>query len=321
MIIPLPNLNYNSNTVTQKKDYIPPFEVLPSGKVVITLSSSLIGDLLECNRKFHFRHIELIELNGVLKENTPIDLGTYWHSLMEMHYKKGAPLNGPEDLLIRAKHRADPLFSLNDEGYDQVWKAYVHYCLFEELGTIPKLVPFSDKSIEVGFSEILEETENYVFILTGRIDFLGYETGNKVLSVVDHKLQMRQRELYSHSVQFRNYSMVTKAMQFITNYVRLTKVPSFERQRILFSELDHQRWKKRVIRFYKDILRLEDPTLGFNNLINGDDPSACGGKFGFKCQYTSICEPLEPMDSSFVQKIKQAYFHKVQGNVSWRNEE
>lgn len=326
MVIQIPQQNYLPKPISgSESKYIQPFALdEKTGKIVITLGSSQISDLRECKRKFHFRHVELIEINGTLRENSPLDLGTYWHSLMEAHYRKGVALTSSEMLRIRDKHSADPFFSLDSAGYAQVDRAYLSYTVQELLGSVKRITPMdAQKSVEVGFSEVLEETRDYVFILTGRIDLLGYESGSSILSAVDHKLQMRQRDLYSHSVQFRNYAMVTNVIQFIVNYVRLTKEPTFERSRIIFSPEDHRRWKLKLLDLYQSIfIVLSRPDLGgFNAFEEMENPTACGGKFGYSCQYTKICEPLEEMNSTFVQRIKAAHYHKVDGHLSWSQNE
>ncbi len=326
MEILIPLQNYNPSTPKPEREYIPPFAVNEDGKIVITLSSSQISDLLECERKFYLRQVELIELNGVLKENTPIDLGTFGHSLMEAHYRKGSCLTEDEIGGIRSKAGNDPLFSLNRAGYKQIEHAYSKYVFLEIMGTIKKVTPVAG-GVEVGFSEILEETDQYVFILTGRIDLLGYEIGSEILSVIDHKFQMRRRQLYSHSVQFRSYAMIAKARQFIVNYIRLTKEPEFERERILFSNDDHELWKEKLVRIYRNlfnsITHFYNGKLHLvpNDLLERDNPGSCAGKFGYPCQYTKLCQELVSMESPFIERVKKVHYHQVEGHVSWRNEE
>lgn len=142
--------------------------------------------------------------------------------------------------------------------------------------------------VEQGFSFVLLDTPEYLFVVEGRIDLIGELGGRQCF--MDHKFQSRERDLYDHSIQFRNYSLATGIPFGVINYVRLHKEmkdTTLERKLMWFTPLERESWRAELIRIFKEIAACMSRGEWFKRR------SSCDGKFGYPCEYVKICdEPL-----------------------------
>jgi hypothetical protein len=159
---------------------------------------------------------------------------------------------------------------------------------------IPELIPKSPEHVEVGFSHKLYEDQDKLYILEGRIDLIGQIANNCTEGWADHKFQSRERNLYLKSIQFRNYSLVTRMPIGVVNYIRFAKKvekdKTFKREIISFSRAELISWESELIRIFAKVQ---------NFIVNQQFPwflddsrnwSACAGKFGYPCEFTKLCE-------------------------------
>jgi hypothetical protein len=165
-----------------------------------------------------------------------------------------------------------------------------------------------DSLIEKGFSYKLYESSQYLFVLEGRIDFMG-EAQDGTLLWMDHKFQFREHQLYHKSLQFKNYSLATGLNMAVINYVRLhTKVgpKTFVRQPLSFSSMEMRQWKEELIDIYVTIAKTiasPDYYLGDNHsFAESQNRGSCGGAWGKSCQYAPMCEEYEPAIRNAVRK-------------------
>lgn len=210
-------------------------------------------------------------------------------------------------------------FPLDPAQRQQVKDRFCEYCYVEGNG-IPLLIPHSPDHVEIGFSKKIYEDNERLYILEGRIDFMGQIADNVPIGWADHKWQLRETSLYLKTIQFRNYAMILECPLGVVNYVRLAKKfekgKTFERAIISFSKMEMNWWRDRVIELFR---RVEVATTG--GLIESNFPekwqwyqendslrhrSACSGKFGYPCQYTPICE--NSFNPQFVKIIEQTDF-------------
>lgn len=318
-------------------------------KRVLTLSSSQIEDFLECATKWFFhcqRNLEPTER----RDNVPMNSGTYGHKLLEILYKERAAGNYNGALqkafdfdvdanTCRCTHSKEKHTTVQDGSIadglhancssigcncqlfipvefplsapDRVFvRQRVEEYTFVEGTTIPELRAESPDHVEVGFSENIYEDDERLYILEGRIDLIGQIATNCSKGWADHKFQARERDLYLKSIQFRNYSMVTKLGLGVVNYIRFAKKiekdKTFKRSVISFSRLEMESWRENLIQIFNRVEKalypegLEGirvpPEEGIKNL-HWYSPSdrlrnrgACSGKFGYPCEYTQLCE-------------------------------
>jgi hypothetical protein len=155
--------------------------------------------------------------------------------------------------------------------------------------------------VEVGFSEPIYEDSDRLYVLEGRIDLLGSLQG--LNCVIDHKFQFRKRDLYRKTIQFRNYAMIIKRPMLIANYVGLTKKvdkDTFRRVISSFTAFEHNAWKQRLIRMFDKMAE------AISHEYYEQRWSACPGKFGHECQFTTLCEE----SNSQLIEIKKATMFK-----------
>ena len=174
---------------------------------------------------------------------------------------------------------------------------------FAEGTVIPELKATSPEHVEVGFSKKIYEDENRLFILEGRIDLMGEIAGNCPNGWADHKFQMRERDLYLKSIQFRNYSLATELAIGVVNYIRFAKKvekdKTFKRAIISFSRAEMANWHENLIRIFSKINNVLQPlfeptgTDEWQWYCEHDtlrNRASCSGKFGYPCDYTTLCE-------------------------------
>lgn len=207
-------------------------------------------------------------------------------------------------------------FPLSPPDRESVKNRVLEYT-FAEGVVVPQLIPTSPDHVEVGFSEKLYEDEKRIYILEGRIDLLGRIANNCESGWADHKFQVREKNLYLKSIQFRNYAMVTKCAIGVVNYIRFAKKmevgKTFKRAVISFSRLEMDAWRRNLILTYRKI----EEVIQANNWYNEEDKfrerSACSGKYGYPCDYTKLCE-----DFMIPQLIKINEQSEYRVKAEWR---
>ncbi len=165
-----------------------------------------------------------------------------------------------------------------------------------------------DPLIEKGFSYKLFESPEYLFVLEGRIDFMG-EASDGTLLWMDHKFQFRKHNLYHKSIQFKNYSLATGLNLAVINYIRLTEKvdkETFVRQPLSFSSLEMRHWKQELTDIYVGIAKtIADPNYYLNDGLTysrSQNRGSCAGAWGKSCQYAPLCEEYNPQIRAAVQK-------------------
>lgn len=205
----------------------------------------------------------------------------------------------PLDLALREKVKqrfCDYLFNYPaDRDYRPAYKKL--HGITVKNGVLADVVQ-RDPLIEKGFSYKLFESKEYLFVLEGRIDFMGEASDGSVLWM-DHKFQFREHLLYPKAIQFRNYSLATGLNLAVINYIRLhDKIgpKTFVRQPLSFSSLEMRYWKEELISIYVRIAK---------EVAAGEFPknrNSCGGAWGRACMYAPLCEEYNPAIRAAIQK-------------------
>lgn len=165
-----------------------------------------------------------------------------------------------------------------------------------------------DPLVEKGFSYKLYESPEYLFVLEGRIDFMG-ESQDGTLLWMDHKFQFREHNLYSKSIQFKNYSLATGLNLAVINYIRLHEKlgkSTFVRQPLSFSSAEMRVWKQELIDIYVGLAKkIADPNYFLNDGLaysRSQNRGSCGGSWGKACQYAPLCEEYNPQMRAAIRK-------------------
>lgn len=206
------------------------------------------------------------------------------------------------------------LFPLDALKRNEVRQRFREYCYTYSRGN--DIVPASPESVEVGFSHKLYEDDDYLFVLEGRFD-IADATISGMPCIVDHKFQLRKHDIYKKSIQFRNYAMVKRVTMLVVNYVRLSKTvdkDTFKRDIASFTAEEHTAWEQELISIYK---RMALAVYGGSSskyvsydIKSGEfEPrwSSCSGRFGYACDFTPLCEELNPQ----LKAMKQQTMYQI----------
>lgn len=289
---------------------------------ILILDSSQISLFDECETKWKLSYGENLTTSNDVRED--MAMGTFGHHLLEIYYKDRSVGSQADMAAAHAVDWANKLdgFPLSAEKkatvlnrFQDYWMTYsrkdIEVAMGKPVHRIEQDKIFPDNIIDVydpnplvekGFSYELLNTPDYLFILEGRVDIIGTLSGT--LAFMDHKFQGRSHELYQKSIQFRNYSLALDLSLGIINYIRLHKEitkDTLKREIISFPPWERKWWKTELIKIYLRIaerMRSKDFEMNF---------SACPGKYGFKCEFTKICEEhdLVTIDAIKNQNYKQ----------------
>lgn len=269
---------------------------------ILILDSSQISLFDECETKWKLAYGENLTTSNEVRED--MAMGTFGHHLLEIYYKAKSKGFTPDKAAVEALEWGNKLdgFPLSPDKkcsviarFNDYWMTYSRNDIEVAMGKpVHSILPFDDVAIDVytqnplvekGFSYELLNTPDYLFILEGRVDVIGNISSS--LAFMDHKFQGRSHELYQKSIQFRNYSLALDLSLGIINYIRLHKEitkDTLKREIISFPPWERKWWKTELIKIYLRIaerMRTKDFEMNF---------SACPGKYGFKCEFTKICE-------------------------------
>lgn len=290
---------------------------------VLIADSTQISAFLECPEYYNLRHKQNLGLDTEVDE--PIMAGTFGHKLLDIYY---ANLHLGVDKAVELAQSFEPptefnlssdLINLIRERFNLYWMTYskkdivpltkrVHQIVIIKQSDSPpadieEYIGYPiDKYpnialVEQGFSYELLNTSEYLFVLEGRIDLIGEINGTKLWS--DHKFQFRKRDLYNKSIQFRNYSLVTDLSMGIINYIRLHKETSkdtLKRDLVTFSPAERRHWKQELIEIFIKMVK----TVKSGSFERNRD--SCPGKFGYKCEFTPICDEYDPLIQVEIKK-------------------
>lgn len=302
---------------------------LINGRIHITLGASQIANFLMCPTYWVYSDVERMRQQPltILTEDHKTDRGTYGHSLMDCFYKAKARLRNINDALV---FTLDAIPEIREKSkllvstYEEIEKAFKQYCMNAIVSNVD-FDPISEDSVEIGFTRVLLETDRFVFTIQGRIDMLAKFMGYEPFVVVDHKYQWSVNTLYSYNPQFRTYAMVTNAPALIANYIRVyVKSTTFERQVVGFSENDHYRWRQYLIDnvFHKIMGSLTfyggssiNIKESLKKIEEKSNLQACKGEYNI-CQFTKICERLEPIGHP-IREATKTFYHIGEGHVPW----
>jgi len=277
-------------------------------KTIISLSQSQISEFLRCPQLWNL-HTAQNWGKPEQDERYYLDEGTIVHAFLEHYYRDSTPLgNIPSkftgevkeiwrDFDVTDKYKERPAHLTKDFLFERI-KLYV----------MGKMMRGDwrarENGVEVGFSTVIYEDDQFVFVIEGRIDLI--TTDN---CIVDHKTQSRWANLYMRKVQFVTYAMATGLSHVIANYIMLTKevnAQTFRTDLVSFSKAELEYWKNYLIEwvFWK-IARWE---IWQNH-------GACGGTYdSWPCMFEKVCwEQNEEMRA----RILRHNFVKIEEHRSW----
>jgi len=160
-------------------------------------------------------------------------------------------------------------------------------------------------AVERGFSKLLYEDENNLFVYEGRPDLICKGRNQKI--GIDHKHQSMKYSIYEHNNQAIGYCWGLELDHFIYNYIKFTKDDWFRRTVHKFTPSQIDQWKNDTIEWFFRIKR----SISNRSFIR--NRSACQSKFGI-CEYHEICEQPSQVAKDWIIKSK---FVQLKQYRSW----
>ncbi len=290
---------------------------------VLIADSTKITAFLECPEYYNLKHNQCLGTDTEVDE--PIMAGTFGHKLLDLYYSNlHLGIEKASEAALAFEPPAEfnlskELVSLIRERFNLYWMTYSRNDikpLTKRVHQITFLVDYQDESrsgmypkdtypnialVEQGFSYSLLDTKEYLFVLEGKVDLIGEVS----------KFQFRKRDLYNKSIQFRNYSLALDISMAVINYIRLHKAvekDTLKRDLISFSPQERRKWKEELTETFIKMARAKKQRFYERNR------SSCPGQFGYKCEYTPICDEIDPL----VQvAIKENKYKKIEEWKPW----
>lgn len=249
-----------------------------------------------------------------------MDMGTVFHGLLERYYAariKGENPNKAQKYAMDAL-RADNKRQLgfDKETIDFLIQRFTQYATYYLISG-----DFTPVKIEQGFSKVIYESDYFLFVLEGRIDFLGLtneRTPRKIF--VDHKTQEKKKYLSPKSIQFKNYALASEIQHGCINYIGLTKEvneETFRRDAIYFSSNYLLNWKNELVKIF---FKVAHSLLAQQFLTSdGMNYATCQNNgWGYTCQFLPLCdEKYEQIREGLIQ----IEYHKVEKWEPWTLQE
>lgn len=269
--------------------------VINSTRKVIRMDSTQIVQLLKCPQLHNFVSVEW--LTRKFEQKKYMDRGTVMHGLLERFYYSiwQGDLKNAAPYAISCLTKIKEQVVLDPEDYAILTCRFLEYTFKYSNDRIAVFTGSDGKpAIEIGFSVVLLDNDEYLFVLEGRIDLITL-MGNRLV-IWDHKFQGREYILYGKSVQALNYRLAlylqgVPANMFMYNYIRGHKKcqpNTFDRRSDTVSDRVLNRWHQKLIKIYTRRANGIDFSDAFPN------QSCTDVGFGKKCPFTEICEEQSP---------------------------
>jgi hypothetical protein len=293
-------------------------------KKIIRLDASQLTAFSICPQMWHLKYQEQLRKSTGDRLQAYADKGTIIHLFLESFYT----LRGLEPRMDRIAHGNAAMGLVKDSKVcellpkserELIFERMFQYVIFYSNGDFTPVRRGHKVATEVGFSKVLYENKEVIYVIEGKIDMLAKLHDLEGIIFVDHKSQARRRNYYNYTVQFLTYAWATGARYGCYNYFGLQKENKkndvFRRGELIsFSDGKLEEFKDWAIDIFSEI----ECILDLDDSETTKNFSACEGKFGFPCSYTELCEETDPV--IFKNKKENAY-HKVERWEPWSLEE
>lgn len=216
-------------------------------KFSLAVDSSQIVEFLSCEQMWQYSYQKSIVHKYAL--TTAMDKGTVFHGLLERYYQnliEGKSWLDAQTEAIESLHESKELGLKKDEIQFIKQRFNQYACFYMRNDFIPVMS-------ERGFSIPIYESDDFYFVLEGRIDLIALTQDRTTKLVMDTKTQDREYQHYPRSIQFKNYCLATGLNHCVINYVRWHKQlqdNTFERKSVYFSNKYLMDWKQELITIF-----------------------------------------------------------------------
>lgn len=287
-------------------------------RFVLALDASQISQYLHCPRSWYFRYHKGLTRAGL--KRTALDKGSLVHQLCDLYYNlramnPGVPAMVHGTAVINLIKNWKNTFNLSKEDTEFLCMRFFQYVATYMAHDFIPVTKSGLPSVELGFSKVLHEDENVLYVVEGRIDLIADFGGFR--HFVDHKTQGQAKALYQYCPQFLTYAWATGLQRGMINYFGLQKEmtkDTFRRQAIFFPAWKLKEWERKMVAVFDSIrIDLENPDfLPFNAATMNQQ--SCGGAFNSApCMFTQLCETA----SSAMRQSMEAQNYVIQFWKPW----
>jgi hypothetical protein len=288
-----------------------------AGKDVLELDSTQVATWMECEMKWNLGYNEhLISLGSEAKH---FGKGKVIHTLLENFYEAWpqeipnrqdammAAIVATQEWIQNPKTENEKI-DIDDSEWKYLVRRFMSYVQFYHNENVKAV------GVEVGFSVPLLDTKQALYVLSGRIDFIGEENGRKFWR--DYKSQARDYEYYKMKPQFMNYCVALGCNVGVVDYFGLQesepKKGWFRRQAFQYTQAQLDRWKFQLITIFAAIAKAKRENRYEQNW------EMCKHGLNYKCPYTQICEQTT---AGAAREVKALYFREREPWSPWSVEE
>ena len=301
-------------------------------KLIITLDSSQLKSYMTCSQQWCMNYIENYQLHYT--KTVYLDRGSFVHKILEVFYILRA-LNPNEDrfktqrtvieLWKKGKLFRESGLSKDDEKF--ICERFVQYVMTYISNDFIPQIRNGIPGVEIGFSKVLYEGHDFIYIVEGKIDLISKTNHPKPFDCfIDNKSQERLKELYPFKPQFLTYAWATGFKWGIINYFRLQQKYdaeiTFRRKLIYFETWQIEKWKEVMLKIFKAIHEvmyineIDDMNKLRPEMFEQNLNSCSGAHESFPCQFAMVCE-----NPGQEEGIKKVYYNKREKWSPWKDSE
>lgn len=217
-------------------------------KFSLAADSSQIVDFLQCEQSWQYSYQQSI--TSRYRSTEAMDWGTIFHGMLERYYEsliKDCNWNQACKSAMDALEETRKKFKLSQDDFIFIKSRFIQYAMFYMQHD------FIPIQAERGFSIPIYESDDFYFVLEGRIDLIGMTQDRSTKLIMDTKTQEREYLYYPRSIQFKNYCLATGLNHCVVNYVRWhkdVKDNTFERKMVYFTNKYLMDWKQELISIF-----------------------------------------------------------------------
>lgn len=307
MILNLPPSALSNSSDTEYKGGL---SFAQKDKFVLELNSHSLSNFQLCERRFKFSELDRLTKN---QEYYPFKRGSgiskylsYWYMAKLKEYPRERMDKLEFHLFKKMARSAAFINSTKGEkdGYLIAGRLSEYFRKYRD-------EPYKIIAVESGFSRIIYEDHENIFIYSGRPDLIVDFGPNFGIGWMDHKSESRESSIAPFNNQFLGYSWALSTLNGMVNYLGIQKDLNrdsyFRRESIGYSFSEIERWKNDTITWFFRIAS----SLRTNLFVRS---WRCEQKYGL-CPFYNLCASGSEAEERL--KIERDFVQLAQPYKSW----